>query len=374
MIDAADAWAACEQAGLRFWTGVPDSLLAELSASIEAHAEGGSHVIAANEGGAVAIALGRHLATGEVCGVYLQNSGLGNAVNPLVSLADPAVYGIPLVLVIGWRGEPGTRDEPQHRRQGETTLDLLRTLGVPTRVAGDDLRTFEDDVSWAVTTGSERAGPVALVVRAGTFTAGLSAPEPAPAELPFREDALAALVGALPGDAAVVATTGKTSRELYELRDRSGAPQRDFLTIGGMGHASQIALGVALAKPGRRVCALDGDGALVMHMGSLAVIGQHAPPNLLHVVLHNGAHESVGGQPTPTERLDVAALALAAGYRRADTVDRLDAIAEAVSALCAEDGPTLLEVRIRQGSRPDLGRPEDAPSVMRERFMSWLGR
>ncbi len=375
MVQPADAFAAFERAGVVFWTGVPDSLLADFCRYVEDHAPERSHVVAANEGGAVAIAAGHHLATGDVPAVYLQNSGLGNAVNPLVSLADPLVYRIPMVLLIGWRGEPGVEDEPQHRRQGETTLGVLETIGVPTRVVSRDPDGFVEAVTWAVLAATERCGPTALVVPAGTFGAydGGDRGEPQTG-LPFREEALVAVAEGLPEDIAIVATTGKTARELYEHRRRRGGPRREFLVVGSMGHASQIAFGLALGAPLQRVCVLDGDGAAVMHLGGLAVIAEHAPANLYHVLFNNHAHESVGGQPTPTHRLDFPRLALAAGYTWAGSADRLGAIPEQVDALCRQDGPAFLEIRIRQGSRPDLGRPEESPSENRRQFTSWLAR
>jgi phosphonopyruvate decarboxylase len=346
VVHPADAFAAFRDAGIAFWAGVPDSLLKDFCRYVEDHTPDGSHVIAANEGGAVAIAAGHHLATGGVCGVYLQNSGLGNTVNPLVSLTDPAVYQVPLVLLVGWRGEPGTKDEPQHIRQGETTLQLLDTVGVP-----------------------------ALVVPAGTFGAyEVGERDETDAALPVREHALVAIAEALPDHVAIVATTGKTSRELYEHRKRTGSPQRDFLTVGSMGHASQIALGIALATPDRRVCIFDGDGAAVMHLGALAVIGEHAPPNLYHVLYNNHAHESVGGQPTPTHRLDFPRMALAAGYAWAGSAASLEAVPASVGDLCDHDGPALLEILVRQGSRSDLGRPEESPAENRRQFVAWLRR
>jgi phosphonopyruvate decarboxylase len=374
VVRPADAVATFRRAGVTFWAGVPDSLLKDFCRFVEDEAPEGSHVVAANEGGAIAVAAGRHLATGDVCGVYLQNSGLGNTVNPLVSLADPAVYGLPLVLLVGWRGQPGTEDEPQHVRQGETTLELLEVIGVPARVAPSETAAFAEAVDWAVASAQERGGPTALVVPAGTFEAYAGTSREAESSFPFREEALVAVAERLPEDVAVVATTGKTSRELYEHRLRTGSPGRDFLTVGSMGHASQIALGVALARPDRRVCVFDGDGAAVMHLGSLAVIAEQAPSNLYHVVFNNAAHESVGGQPTPTSRLDFPALARAAGYSRADRVGSLEAIADAVDWLCRDEGPALLEIRIRQGSRPDLGRPRESPGESRRRFAAWLGR
>jgi phosphonopyruvate decarboxylase len=374
VVDPAAALAAFARAGVTFWAGVPDSLLKDFCAYVDDHAAAGSHVIAANEGGAVAIAAGHYLATGDVPGVYLQNSGLGNAVNPLVSLVDPMVSSIPLVLVVGWRGRPGAPDEPQHGRQGEATLRMLESIDLPARVVEQDATAFEGSVDWAVSTARERGGPTALVVPAGTFVAPPGETGEPNASLPLREDALVAIVEALPADAAIVATTGKTSRELDEYRRRVGGDSREFLTVGGMGHASQIALGVALARPEQLVCVIDGDGAAVMHLGALAVIGEHCPENLAHVLLNNHAHESVGGQPTPTSRLDFTAIALAAGYRWAERAASLHAVPDLVRALSDQPGPSLLEVAIRQGSRPDLGRPDDPPVVNRDRFMAWLDR
>lgn len=373
MVDPAGAFAAFQRHGVAFWTGVPDSLLKDFCLFVDEHSEPGAHVIAANEGGAVALAAGQFLATGAVAGVYFQNSGLGNAVNPLVSLADPTVSGIPMVLLIGWRGRPGVADEPQHGRQGEAMLPLLEAIAVPALVAPREDVEFEDAVQWVATKAQERHGPSALVVEEGTFGAyaGGGAAR-AGSTLPSREDALVEVVRSLPARAAIVSTTGKTSRELYEYRRRSGAAPQEFLTVGAMGHASQIALGVALAQPSRPVCVLDGDGAALMHLGAFAVIGQHSPANLLHVLFNNHAHESVGGQPTPSSRLDFPALAAAAGYRTVARVSTVDEIRPALSSMAEDRGPSFLEIEIRVGSRGDLGRPSEPPSHNRDAFMAWL--
>jgi phosphonopyruvate decarboxylase len=374
VVSPAAAVAAFERAGVVFWTGVPDSLLKDFCLCVEEQARTGSHVIAANEGGAVAIAGGYHLATRRVAGIYLQNSGLGNTINPVVSFADPVVSGLPMVLLVGWRGEPGTADEPQHVRQGASTLPLLEALGVPVRVVATETDLFTESVDWAVTEAIRRAGPTALLVRAGTFDVYERSRDEDLDTHPSREDALEAVAQALPEDVAIVATTGKTSRELYEYRRRAGAPVHDFLTVGAMGHASQVALGVALARPERLVCVFDGDGAAVMHLGAFAVVGELGPTNLRHVVFNNHAHESVGGQPTPTRRLDFPALARAAGYRWAERVDTIERTTDIVGELESQEGPALLEIVIRQGSRPDLGRPAEAPAINRDEFMAWLER
>src|SRR3989344_558096 len=334
MVHAKAFFDAFTRKGVRFFTGVPDSLLKDFCAHVTTRCNPRTHVIAANEGNAIAIAAGHHLATGKIALVYLQNAGLGNIVNPLLSLADPKVYGIPMVLVIGWRGEPGTKDEPQHRSQGPLTIPLMQTLGVPYKV----LPTSERDAVRAVARACDRAKKenraVALVVREGTF-----APHPflAPTNTYSltREEALHACVETLPSTAVVVSTTGKLSRELFEFRKATGARhEKDFLTVGSMGHASQVALGIALSQPRRPVYCFDGDGAALMHLGSLAIIAQAAPKNFKHIIFNNGTHESVGGQPTAA----------------------------------------FLEIRVKSSSRKDLTRPTRTPLENKRALMRYLKR
>ena len=372
MIDPARFLAAVANAGVEFVSGVPDSLLKQVCLHIEQALPNGTHVIAANEGGALALAAGHHLATGSVPLVYLQNSGLGNVVNPLLSLADPEVYALPIVLLIGWRGEPGVSDEPQHVKQGRVTPSLLDAMEVPYRVLADDEAAALAAASWAVATARQRSAPVALIVRKGAFGPAAAHERGAePRSLLTRERAIEIVVGAIAADALVVATTGMIARELYEFRRRSGDDgRRDFLTVGSMGHASQIALGIACALPARRVVCLDGDGAVLMHMGGMATIGASAPHNYLHVVLNNGAHDSVGGQATVALSVSLPGVARACGYAAVmGPVEVEDELAEAVSALQAGSGPSFLEVRVAKGARPDLGRPKEAPRENKRRFV-----
>jgi phosphonopyruvate decarboxylase len=362
--------------GFTFFCGVPDSLLNELCAILE-HRFGfsHSHVISANEGSAVGMATGHFLATGHPSVVYMQNSGLGNAINPLISLADPKVYSIPMLLVIGWRGMPGAHDEPQHIKQGEITLELLDVLGIEHHELTP--RTDENEMARVVKElavhAKEGSCPVALVVHNGTFSKqSWTMDRKSPYRL-SREAALKVLVETLPEGSAVVSTTGKLSRELYELRESlSQGHERDFLTVGSMGHSSQIALGLAMAIPGRSVYCLDGDGALIMHLGSATTIGQLAPGNLKHVVFNNGAHESVGGQPTAAFGLDVPRLALACGYRYAEKVEDPDELRTALIKLREERGPAMLEIRVNLSSRKDLGRPSSTPEENKSAFMSYI--
>lgn len=370
MIEPAEFHAALCAAGVGYWVGVPDSLLKAYGSYLFAEVGSERHVIAANEGSAVALAAGHHLATGELPMLYLQNSGLGNAVNPLLSLAHPDVYGIPMILLVGWRGEPGVADEPQHVRTGASTPSIVEAMGLEWSVLTDDPELLAQQVTAVAGAARAQRAPVALLVRRGTF--GDSMPSAAPSSLLLaREEAIRRVYAELSPGAALVATTGKASRELFELVD---APERRrcFFTIGSMGHASQIALAIAAASPERQVVCLDGDGAVIMHMGSLVTIGKQRPPNLLHVLLNNGAHESVGGQPTGALDVDFPAIATACGYQWAGLAQDAEQLDELLVVATAAAGPAFLEVRVRMESRPDLGRPTTSPTENRDAFVAHL--
>jgi phosphonopyruvate decarboxylase len=359
--------------GVDFYTGVPDSLLKELGGHIMATMPRERHVICANEGAAVGVAIGHYLRTGAPAAVYLQNSGFGNLVNPVLSLADPDVYGVPMVVLVGWRGRPGVKDEPQHVKQGRVQEALLDAVDLPWAVLPGEPDAAATALEHAVATAVERSAPYFLLVEKGTFGKGAKAPAETP-DLPTREDALIAAATAVGEGAAIVSTTGMLSRELFEYRRRDGVGggDRDFLTVGGMGHASSIALGVALAEPEREVWCFDGDGALLMHLGSLAVVADHAPATFFHIVFNNGVHDSVGGQPTSIGAVDVARAARALGYRHAASTDDLAALPEQVAAMRAAGGPALLELRVRPGGRGDLGRPTRTPAESKAAFMAAL--
>ena len=343
--------------GVDFFAGVPDSLLKNLCAYITDNVSRENNIIAANEGGAVALAAGYHLATGKTGCVYMQNSGEGNAVNPLLSLMDADVYRMPLLLVIGWRGEPGVHDEPQHVKQGKVTLSLLDAMGIPYAVLDEN---WEEQVDEALRVISETNGIYALIVRKGTFEEYKLQHQVASDWALGREEAIKIVVDKLREDDIVVSTTGMISRELFEYREaKHQGHAHDFLTVGSMGHASQIALGIALQKPERRVVVFDGDGALLMHMGGMAIIG--------------GAHDSVGGQPTVGQKIDVEAIAKAVGYADVISVDSQMSLMAAMNHVnCAViDGVSLISVNVRKGNRKDLGRPTTTPienkcSLMKE--------
>ena len=362
---------ALKKGGISLFAGVPDSLLANLCAYIDDHTAPQKHIITANEGNAVALASGYHLTTGGYGCVYLQNSGLGNTINPLTSLSDPEVYQIPMLMIVGWRGEPGVKDEPQHIKQGRITPAQLELLEIPYWIvdAESDAGAVLEE---ALSRMKDTSAPVALLVRKNTFAPYKSRRQPGIDSQLKREDALRELL-LLAGDSLIVSTTGKTSREVFELRAEAGQPQRDFLTVGGMGHTASIALGAALGKPERQVVCLDGDGSVVMHMGALPIIGDVAPSNLIHVVLNNAAHESVGGQPTVGGSTDFAAISQASGYRRYCVADSLESIRTKWQDIVSIAGPVMLEVRITTGSRDDLGRPTSTPVQNKRAFMHAAG-
>lgn len=370
MIDPKGFVDALAEQRIDFYAGVPDSLLKEFCAYVDDHGKPGQHVITANEGNAVAMASGYHMATGKSAVVYLQNSGLGNTINPLTSIADKEVYQTPMLLVVGWRGEPGVKDEPQHIKQGRITPEQLELLEIPYRVVAADSDP-QELARWSRDLLDETGAPVALLVKKGAFAGYKSQRKPATDATMQREAALDVLL-ALAGDAAIVSTTGKTSREVFELRVAREEKQRDFLTVGGMGHTASIALGAAMGRPNKSVVCIDGDGSALMHLGALPIIGSLQPANFTHVLLNNAAHESVGGQPTVADRTDFRAIALASGYNAYAVASTPEELKTAWEQLADEPGPVMLEVRITTGSRSDLGRPTSTPRENKQAFMEWL--
>lgn len=354
--------------------GVPDSLLAELCRELES-VVGIPNVTACNEGAAVGLAIGSYLASGKPALVYMQNSGLGNAVNPLLSLADREVYGIPMVLLIGWRGEPGVIDEPQHMKQGRVTKNLLEVLGVPHEILdGKDYESAES-LHAAFRLAIETNGPVALLVKKGSFQKTQTAPVERLElrdQLMTRESAMKIVHEFAKSEDKIVATTGMLSRELEEHQNSltSSNLPGTFLVIGGMGHASSIGLGIALADPRVRVWCFDGDGALLMHLGTLPVTANSRPSDFIHIVFHNGAHDSVGGQETPLQSSDIAAMALAAGYTAAMTCRSQEEISQCLSQYLTTRGPRLLVIKVAKGYRANLGRPKMSPRSAKKKLMS----
>ena len=358
--------------GADFYTGVPDSQLKALcDCLIETYGtDPKHHIIAANEGNAVGLAAGYHLATGKTAVVYLQNSGEGNIINPVASLCNDKVYGIPVLFVVGWRGEPGVHDEPQHLYQGEVTLRLLEDMEIAHFVISpetteDELKQRIDEFRVLLSKGKQAA----FVVRKGALTHEGKA-DYKNAHIMRREEIIRHVLAVSGGD-PIVSTTGKASRELFELREAAGeSHERDFLTVGSMGHSSSIALGIALQQPEKTVWIIDGDGAVLMHMGALAVLGTTAPSNVVHIVINNGAHETVGGQPTAAGKLDLASLAKACGYPHAVSVERYDALDAALREAKEKRTLSLIEVKCAIGARSDLGRPTITLRKNKQSFMS----
>lgn len=369
MIEVKEFYDALTTCGVDMFTGVPDSLLKNICAYITDTASCEKHIIAANEGNAVGIAAGHYLATGKPALVYMQNSGLGNTVNPLLSLADEKVYSIPMVLMIGWRGEPGVHDEPQHVKQGEVTLDLLDAMKIPYEVLDN-----VSQIAPLVDKAMERKAPVALVIRKGTFGSYKLKNTIANDNPLSREEAMQLVVDHLQTDDMVVSTTGKLSRELFEYREaKQQGHGNDFLTVGSMGHSSSIALGIALERPERRIICMDGDGAFIMHTGALGIVASMHPKNYYHILFNNNAHESVGGQPTIGYSLDAVAIAKACGYKHALRASTHDEILAALKQMEQLEGPVLVELRVKIDSRDNLGRPTTTPVQNKQAFMAKMG-
>jgi phosphonopyruvate decarboxylase len=362
--------------GIDCFAGVPDSLLKNICAYITDHCDSCHNIITANEGAAVGLAAGHYLATGKPVCVYMQNSGEGNIINPLASLTDPEVFNIPVLLLIGWRGRPGVHDEPQHAKQGKVTTGLLNTMGINFDVLRKDEDKAEKQIAKAVE-ALKRKEVYALVIEKDTFDAYTLQNVEKDDFTMSREEAIQTVAAALGEKDCIVSTTGMISRELFEYRTvMNQGHERDFLTVGSMGHASQIALGIALEKNDRRVWCFDGDGATIMHMGSMAIVAQKAPKNYIHVVFNNGAHDSVGGQPTVGLNIDLPSVAKAVGYKSVFSVDSMDALENQLSIinyqLSINEYPIFLEIRVRKGNRKDLGRPTTTPIENKDALMSFL--
>lgn len=302
----------------------------------------------------------------------MQNSGEGNIINPVASLLNDKVYAIPMIFIVGWRGEPGIHDEPQHIYQGEVTIKLLEDMDIRTFVIGKE--TTDEEVVATMETFRElleKGKNVAFVIRKGALSYdGKVKYENANTML--REEIIQHIVR-ISGEDPIVSTTGKASRELFETREANGQSHKyDFLTVGSMGHSSSIALGIALHKPETRIWCIDGDGAVLMHMGSMAVLGANAPKNMIHVIINNGAHETVGGMPTVASSVDLVAIAKACGYPNAVSVDNFATLDMELEKAKSRNELSLIEVKCSIGAREDLGRPTTTALENKENFMGYL--
>ena len=361
--------------GADFYTGVPDSQLKALCNYLmnTYGIDQNHHIIAANEGNCTALAAGYHLATGKVPVVYMQNSGEGNIINPVASLLNDKVYAIPMIFIVGWRGEPGIHDEPQHIYQGEVTVKLLEDMDIATFIIGKD--TTDDDVKAAMDGFKAvlaQGKQVAFVIRKGAISYDEKV-EYTNDNTMVREEIIRHIV-AVSREDPIVSTTGKASRELFEIREANGHSHKyDFLTVGSMGHSSSIALGVAINKPDWKIWCIDGDGAVLMHMGSMAVLGANKPKNMVHVVINNSAHETVGGMPTVAGQIDIVGVAKACGYPNAVSVDSFERLDAELKAAKERDELSLIEVKCSIGARDDLGRPTTTALENKKNFMNYIG-
>lgn len=360
--------------GAEFYTGVPDSQLRALCNYLMNiyGIDPKHHVIAANEGNCTALAAGYYLATGRIPVVYMQNSGEGNIINPVASLLNENVYAIPMIFIVGWRGEPGNYDEPQHIYQGDITLQLLEDLNIKYFIISKDTTKIElMDAIKAFHTILESGKQVAFVIRKGAISYDGKVNYEND-NIMMREKIIQNIVK-ISKDDPIITTTGKTSRELFETRVSNRQSHKyDFLTVGSMGHSSSIALGIAINKANTKIWCVDGDGAVLMHMGSMAVIGNNRPRNMVHVIINNGAHETVGGMPTVAANIDLVAIAKACGYPYAVCVDNFQKLDIELKKAKDRDELSLIEVKCSIGAREDLGRPTTTPLENRKNFMEYL--
>jgi phosphonopyruvate decarboxylase len=368
MIDPLKFYNSLMEKKVNFFVGVPDSLLKSFCSCIDGEADKENHIISANEGNAIGIASGYHLATRKIPVVYMQNSGLGNCVNPLSSLTHAKVYGIPLLLIIGWRGAPGEPDEPQHIVQGKTTPDLLALLDIDFSVIDSD-SDADSVILHCLNKIKLNNSPAAILVRANSFSK-YQPPRKMVSHFDFsREQALAEILSLAPKEALLISTTGKCSRELSEIRELRGEEQSDFLTVGSMGHASSISLGVSIGTPSKKVVCIDGDGSVLMHLGALPINGSNAPPNFLHIIFNNGSHESVGGQPTVAREIDFRAMSSSFNYKNFFEVCSANELRKEWENTFFSLGPTMLVINVDSVSRKNLNRPKSTPKANKNKFM-----
>ena len=375
MINVADLYNLLTENNINCFCGVPDSLLRDFCAYITDNTDNKHHTITANEGNAIGLAAGHYLATGNPALVYMQNSGSGNCVNPLLSLTDEEVYNIPLLMFIGWRGEPDKKDEPQHIKQGKVTDKLLDTMGIKYSIMPDNFEEAKSFIDNAVQYMKDTNCPYAFIIRKGTFEKySLKNKKVSNYELK-REEAIETVIRNLKTTDIIVSTTGHISREVYETRERIGQNHKqDFLTVGSMGHSSSIALGIALEKPDRNVYCFDGDGALLMHQGALSVNATKELTNFKHIVFNNEAHDSVGSQPTAMYKENVSKVALECGYNKSYSVQTKEELIKILPEFISDNGTSLLEIKVKCGAREDLGRPKEKPQENKKIFMENLNQ
>lgn len=355
MVNQQSLFEALDRLGVKFFTGVPDSLLNDFCLYMTNNIPDSRHVMAANEGNAIGIAAGNYMATGNIPVVYMQNSGIGNAANPLLSLTHDCVYGIPMVLVIGWRGDPAISDHAQHKKQGELTPVLMKDMDIPYEIL-DDENTVVEKFEWAVKKAKEISSPVALIAKKAILTQKEKKQTYAESPLMNREEAIAAVIDVFGEDAVYLGTTGRATREVNEQLKLHGIGEgHEWQNVGSMGHVSSVGLGLALGRPDKRIVVFDGDAAAVMHLGALATNCRYKAPNLIHIVLNNGVNESVGGQQSAGQLIDLTGVANSCGYRNVGhAIKTKEELQNVMKTLPGNDMPTFVDVHVRQGIRPDM--------------------
>lgn len=369
-----DLWDVFKNLDFDFFVGVPDSTFKDwmkfLDDPINTEL---TNIIACNECEAIAIAAGYHLATNKVGVVYMQNSGFGKTINPITSLSDPEVYSIPTLLMIGWRGEPDKKDEPQHKKMGRIMQSMLRTMEIPFEILPNNIDEAQKTIAKMKELAIANQGPVALIIKKGTFEKYESSRNHEPKYEMSKEDAIKTIIDNFNGDEIVVSTTGKTSRELYEYRVYKNQTPDDFYTVGSMGCSAAIAFGIATQKKDKPIFVFDGDGAVIMQMGTLTTIGNYLPNNLNHIIFDNSAYDSTGGQPTNSENIDFEQIALATGFRFVKTVASRENLLATLNEMRSTPGPNMLIIKVNKGSRTDLGRPTTTPIENKKQFMKKFG-
>lgn len=373
MVNQQSLFEALDRLGVKFFTGVPDSLLNDFCLYMTNNIPDSHHVMAANEGNAVGIAAGNYMATGNIPIVYMQNSGIGNAANPLLSLTHDCVYGIPMILVIGWRGDPSINDHAQHKKQGELTPVLMKDMDIPYEILDSD-DTVIDKFIWAVNKAKEISSPVALIAKKAILTQKEKKQQYPESPLMNREEAVSAVLDVFGADAVYLGTTGRATRELNEQLKAHGIGEgHEFQNVGSMGHVSSVGLGIALAKPHTKVVVFDGDAAAVMHMGALATNCRYKAGNLIHIVLNNGVNESVGGQKSAGQVISLTDVAKACGYRTPNhAVETKEELQKVLKTIPVGEMPLLIDVHVRQGIRSDMPKLNIDHKGQKEALMNHL--
>ena len=355
MVNQEILFSSLQKMGISFFTGVPDSLLNDFCLYLVNNIPDGQHVMAANEGNAVAIAAGHYMATGNIPVVYMQNSGIGNATNPLLSLTHDCVYGIPMILVIGWRGDPAISDHVQHQKQGELTPVLMNDMDIPYEIL-DDEKTVVQKFEWAIAKAKEISSPVALIAKKAILTEKVKKQQYAESNLMNREEAVSAVLDVLGDKAIYLGTTGRATREVNEqLKEHGIGEGHEFQNVGSMGHVSSVGLGIALARPEQNIVVFDGDAAVVMHMGALATNCRYKAGNMIHIVLNNGVNESVGGQPSAGYVVNLTKIASACGYQTpGHAVETKEELQDIIKNHQKGGMPLFIDLHVRQGIRSDM--------------------